>query len=397
MPADGQSRTTKPDITPIEKALLGVPLRAMHRILPGTIAVVVIGLLSSGLSRFIGETILGFETSPISVVMTALIIGLILGNTIALPSFFAPGINFAMKKLLRLGIIFLGIRLSIGEVLRLGVIGLPIVAGCILGALVITTLINRTMHLPSKLGALIAVGTSICGVSAIVATGPAIKANDEEITYAVSVITVFGIFATLVYPPLSKLIFSGDHVRAGLFLGTAIHDTSQVTGAGLAYSQMFGVSDTLNVATVTKLVRNIFMGLLIPIFGVVYGRDSGGADPRSIHSTKKSIFSVIPLFILGFILFAFVRTAGDMTVASSGRAFGIFEETDWSGLHGGIKQAAVYLLVFALAGVGLRTRFRNFKALGFKPFIVGLVAAVAVGVISFGMISILGALVTIQM
>ena len=120
MPETGAPKDGKAVIKPIEKNLFGVPFRSIHRLIPGVIAVVVIGLISTWLSGFIGETVMGFEKSPISVVMTALIIGLILGNTIELPKLFLPGLTFAMKKLLRLGIIFLGIRLSIGEVLKLG-------------------------------------------------------------------------------------------------------------------------------------------------------------------------------------------------------------------------------------------------------------------------------------
>ena len=97
----------------------------------------------------------------------------------------------------------------------------------------ITALIGRWLKLPSRLATLIAVGTSICGVSAIVATGPAIEAEDEEVAYAVATITIFGILATFLYPYLAHALFGQNATAAGLFIGTSIHDTSQVTGAAL--------------------------------------------------------------------------------------------------------------------------------------------------------------------
>ena len=372
----------------LQNALFGVPFRRLFSLVPGTALAVVLGLASMKLSQLLGVRIMGFEKSPFSTVMVALIVGLIIRNLLPIPSLMQPGITFVVKKVLRLGIILLGIRLSIGEVLRLGVLGLPIVVGCITGAVALTTLLNRMMKLPERLGTLIAVGTSICGVSAIVAAGPAINARDEEVAYAVSVITVFGIIATLAYPACAHLIFNGDPVRAGLFLGTAIHDTSQVTGAGLVYSQFFDQPEALNVATVAKLVRNIFMGLVIPVLAMRYSTKSssrGRFNPRKL----------IPLFVFGFIFCAGLRSAGDLSLRASGRAFVLLDEEIWTFVCGTVKTWAVALLVFALAGVGLNTRFGQVRKLGLKPFAVGLGAALGVGVISFGLITLLGAFVSV--
>jgi len=348
--------------------------------------------LSKWLGEFIGVDLLGFDKSPISPVMVALLLGLILGAILAIPKSFTPGFRFAVKKILRLGIILLGIRLTIFDVFKLGLIGIPIVVICILGALLITTTINKRLKLPERLGTLIAVGTSICGVSAILATGPAIDAEDKETAYAVAVITVFGIMATLFYPYLVNELFAGNAVSAGLFLGTAIHDTSQVVGSASVYADVFAQPLALDVATVTKLVRNVFMVLVIPFMAYYYGRRTNDQSPSADKKTK--FLKLLPLFILGFLALAVLRSLGDAGINLSASAFGIWNAESWGSLISTVKSWASNFLVIALAGVGLSTDFQSFKGLGIKPFIVGLGAALAVGVISYVAISLLGSYVT---
>jgi uncharacterized integral membrane protein (TIGR00698 family) len=335
---------------------------------------------------------MGLDKSPISAGMVAILVGLILNNLVALPKLLKPGFTFAVKKVLRLGIVLLGIRLSIFDVLELGALGVPLVILCIGSALVFTSLLNRWLGLPQRLGTLIAVGTSICGVSAIVATGPAIDAEEEEVTYAVAVITLFGIVATLLYPYAANGLFAGDPTRAGLFLGTAVHDTSQVTGAALVFAETFSLPRALDVATVTKLVRNVFMVAVIPLMTLHYSRES--ARRRQIAEKKMRLVDLLPLFVIGFLLCAGIRSLGDAGVNTGGTAFGVLDSPSWSGLYSLVKQWAVRLLVVALAGVGLNTSFGVLKGLGIRPFLVGLGAAAVVGVVSFTAIAAAAAFFT---
>lgn len=371
-----------------EKNLLGVTVDQIPHLLPGLLATALLAWLSLWLSEYIGVTLMGFEKSPISAVMMAILLGLIMGNIVPLPESLKPGFKFAVKKILRLGIILLGIRLSVFDVFRLGALGVPIVVLCILGALFFTTCLNKWLRLPERLGTLIAVGTSICGVSAIVATGPAIEAKDEEVTYAVAVITIFGILATLVYPYAANTIFAGDPVKAGLFLGTSVHDTSQVTGSALVFADVFSLPRALDVATVTKLVRNVLMAAVIPLMAFYYARKTAGQGDFAVKKTR--VARLLPLFIFGFLICAVLRSIGDAGVNAGGSAFGLWDSAAWKSIYGFIKQWAVNFLVVALAGVGLSTSFRILKGLGIKPFIVGLGAALMVGVVSFVTISLLG-------
>jgi uncharacterized integral membrane protein (TIGR00698 family) len=387
--------TTQPTrkMSALERNLLGVSINHIPSLLPGLLAAVLLAWLSIWLSDFIGETLLGFDKTPISAVMLAILLGLIIGAVVPLPKVLGPGLSFTVKKVLRLGIILLGIRLTIFDVFRLGAYGVPIVLFCIIGALLVATRINNWLKLPERLGALIAVGTSICGVSAIVATGPAIDAEEEEVAYAVAVITIFGLFATIVYPYLTNAIFASEALSAGLFLGTSVHDTSQVVGAAKVYADVFSAPRALDVATVTKLVRNVFMAIVIPFIALYYSRRA--QEQGEFSGTKISFLKLLPLFIVGFLALAMIRSIGDAGINTGGSAFGLWDSSAWKDVHGFVKSWAENLLVVALAGVGLSTNFRAFKGLGIKPSLAGLGAALVVGIVSYIAISLLGSLVSL--
>ena len=371
-----------------EKNLLGRPLGELHLILPGVVAAIVLAWLGNWMSNFIGVNLMGFQKTPVSGVMMAILLGLIVGNLFPLPVWIKPGVAFAGTRILRLGIILLGIGLSVFDLFKLGALGIPIVVVCILGALFVTTRLNDWLKLPPRLGTLIAVGTSICGATAIAATGPAIDAEDEEVAYGIAVITVFGITAMLVYPYLADVLFAANPVEAGLFLGTAIHESSHVTGAGLLFSEFLMLPSGLDVATVAKLVRNVLMAVVIPVMSIYYARKT---DSQAGAATKKTSFTkLFPLFILGFLALAIARSIGDAWVISSGQAFGIWDNAAWQNIVNTLKTWAPNFLTVALAGIGLSTNFHSIKGLGLKPFYVGLGASAAVGIVSFAAISILG-------
>ncbi len=388
------------DISRWEDFLLGVPLRSAHVLIPGLSLAVLLWLAAEWLSGFIGLDLMGLGTSPVSAIMLAILLGMILRNSIKLPDFFELGIRFTLAKVLRFGIILLGMRLSLFAAMKIGLWGIPVIAACILSGLVVTTLVARRIGLSHRLGTLIAVGTSICGASAIVATGPIIKAKEEEVTYAVACITIFGIAAMFVYPLLAPSLFSGD-TQIGLFLGTSIHETAQVAGSGLIFDQLNpGASPPVaDVSITTKLVRNIFMSLVIPIMAILYARREArmAADARRMErKVGVSPLSVFPLFILGFIAAIVIRTAGDAGLTGGGLALGLLDESGWNELVGFAAMAAKSMLAIAMAGVGLGCDFGKLRRLGLKPFMVGIAAAIVVGVTSLLVINLMGNLMTIS-
>lgn len=356
------------------------------KIIPGLLLAVVITIIAFQLTKGIA-VLLDLKKSPVSAIMLAIVLGIIIRNVIHIPQSFQPGIGFGLKKLLRLGIILMGIRLSIFDVLKIGAFSTGIVILCIATGIFLTLFITSRLHLSERLGTLIGVGTGICGASAIVATGPAIEAKEEEVAYAVGTITIFGIIAMFLYPYLSHLLLSLSHVESGIFMGTSIHETAQVAGAGIIYDQLWiGSSQAINptgadVAIVTKLVRNAFMALAIPLMAFIYIKRN-----RETCGQKISIIKLFPVFILGFIAMAIVRSLGDYLVVTKE----IFWNAEgWTECYSFLKQWAGYFLAVAMAGVGLGTDIKKLRQLGAKPFVVGLFAALSVGVISVILIKIL--------
>ena len=351
---------------------------SIYRIFPGVFFSFIIAYAGIYISKFIGSEVLNLNKSPISPIMLSIIIGLIIGNIITIPSIFSEGIKFSLKFILRLGIICLGIRLGLLDILKVGVIGVPLIIACIIISILLVKYFCKFLDVPSKIGSLIAVGTSICGASAIVATSPAINANKEEVTYAIANITIFGIIAMFIYPFLAHYLFNGDELSVGLFLGTSIHETAQVAGAGLIYAEQYRSPTTMDIATITKLVRNISMIIVIPFISYLYLKNN--VDKKNV---KPSILSMFPLFIIGFIFMGLIRSVGDYGIQSADQAFGMLSDYQWQSIINYIKLLAEYSLAIAMAAVGVSTNLVSLRSLGIRPFYVGFSAALSVGFVSY--------------
>lgn len=367
-------------------------------IAPGLAAALAVMFAGFWLADVLGAAMLAARglagASPISGVPVAIVLGLALRNLLPLPPGLAPGLRFCTTTLLRLGIVLVGIKLSVVEMARLGVAGVPVVLVAIATGLVFVTWFNRLLGLPPRLGTLIAAGTSICGVTAIVSTAPAIEADEREVAYAVANVVAFGLFGMLVYPYLAHALLPGS-AAIGLFLGTAVHDTSQVVGAALTYRQIYADDAVLRVATVTKLTRNLFLAAVIPLLTWWHARERGGPGGRA--SSAASWRALVPTFVLGFVGMAVLRSIGDAMLGSGGRALLVWDREAWSALTSfiGDTAGARWLLGTAMAAVGLNTSFHVFRGVGLKPFAVGMAGALVVGGAGFVMALLLGRYVTL--
>jgi len=342
----------------------------LKSIVPGVVLALVFCLFSQGINNVLAIEIFGTPKSPISTVLIAILLGILMGNAFTPRPGMMVGLDFTQQYILKLGIIFLGIRLSFSDFIKFGSIAIPLIIICILGVLILVKLLIKKVPISSKMSYLIAIGTSVCGATAIVATAPVINAKKSEVAYAIANITLFGVIAMLVYPYFAEWYFDGAALNAGLFLGTSIHETSQVAAAGLIYDQQFNSPETLNVATVTKLIRNTFLVILIPLFAFLYNRGE-------LKGQNYSILNIFPYFVLGFIGMIIVRNLGDQLFPTGNN-----NHEMWVNLIGYLKTLATVFLTMAMAAVGISINLGELKSMGYKPFVVGLIAAITVGIIS---------------
>ena len=345
-------------------------LQYLKAIFPGVVLALVFCLFSTGINNLLAIEIFGTPKSPISTVLIAILLGILMGNAFTPRPGMMIGLDFTQQYILKLGIIFLGIRLSFEEFITFGTIAIPLIICCILGVLILVKLLIKKVPITSKMSYLIAIGTSVCGATAIVATAPVINAKKTEVAYAIANITLFGVIAMIVYPYFAEWYFDKDKLKTGLFLGTSIHETSQVAAAGLIYDQQFNSPETLNVATVTKLIRNTFLVILIPLFAFLYNRGE-------LKRQNYSILSIFPYFVIGFIGMIILRNIGDQLFITGSNSYIV-----WINLIEYFKTLATVFLTMAMAAVGISINLSELKSMGYKPFIVGLIAAITVGIIS---------------
>ena len=342
----------------------------IKRIFPGVTLALIFFLFSQGINNVLAIEIFGTPKSPISTVLIAILLGILMGNAFTPRPGMMLGLDFTQQYILKLGIICLGIRLSFEEFIKFGSIAIPLIIVCIIGVLILIKLLIKKVSISSKMSYLIAIGTSVCGATAIVATAPVINAKKTEIAYAIANITLFGVIAMIAYPYFAEWYFNNEDLKAGLFLGTSIHETSQVAAAGLIYDQQFNSPETLNVATVTKLIRNTFLVIMIPLFAFLYNRGE-------VKNKSYSIFDIFPYFVLGFIGMILVRNVGDQIFSNENENYFI-----WMNTIEYLKILATTFLTMAMAAVGISINLSELKSMGYKPFVVGFIAAVTVGIIS---------------
>lgn len=278
-----------------------------------------------------------------------------------------PGLKFTSKKILKLAIILLGASLNIATILMVGRNSLLVMLFTLATCFGLGYISGRLLKLNWKMSNLISAGTGICGGSAIAAIAPVIDADDLDIAFGMSATFLFDMVMIVLFPIFGKAMGLTD-VMYGLWAGTAVNDTSSVVAAGFAFSEMAG-----EYATMVKLTRTLAIIPTVIIFALINIRLKKKAGEASKDAKiNVSVKSIFPWFILGFLAMALVNSLGLIPAT-------------WSDI---MKELSKFLMVAALAAIGLNTDFRQMKKAGPAPMIHGfiislLVVLVAIGVIGF--------------
>jgi uncharacterized integral membrane protein (TIGR00698 family) len=330
------------------------PLRPTARTLvPGIAAAVVVAVFATGVGR-----VIPLVGAPVIAIVTGLLVAAIRRPSPNL----APGLAFTGRKVLQGSIVVLGLELSFHQVLAANERSLPVLLGTLLAALAMAWVAGRALGIRPDVTTLVGVGTAICGASAIAATDSVIEADPADVSYSVATIFCFNIVAVLSFPAMGHLLGLSQH-SFGLWAGTAINDTSSVVAASSIYGHT-----AATYGVVVKLTRSL---AIIPVtLGIALWRNRtvsrGGPDGPSARRAGFSLRQIFPLFVVAFVGAVLLDTVG-LVPAS------------W---HGGLSDAATWMITAALAAIGLSTEISQVRRAGARPLALGAILWITVGLTS---------------
>jgi len=304
---------------------------------PGLVLTAGVAGLAFALRRIPGVAIL----SPM---ILATLMGMVLQNVFGTPAWAKPGVTFSLKRVLRIGIMLLGVQLMASQVAQVGVAGVAVIVATLIATFTFTKWLGGVMGVDAKLAELIGAGTSICGASAVIATNTVTRGSDENVTYAVACVTVFGSLSMLLYPLLPGLLHLSP-AAFGLWSGASIHEIAQVVAAAFQDGDHAG-----EIGTVAKLTRVMMLApVVITLGAVAMRRAAHAADPSA-----SRVAPPMPWFVLGFIAIVILNSIVTIPV----------------GAKASIALGTTFLLSMALAAMGMETDFRKLRAEGAKPLLL---------------------------
>lgn len=306
------------------------------------------------------------------------VISILLGMVIALlwtpGETFKPGVGFTSKKVLQAAVVLLGFGLNLNVVLQTGKQSLPIIVCTIATSLVVAFVLHKLLHIDGNISTLIGVGSSICGGSAIAATAPVIHADDDEVAQAISVIFFFNVLAALLFPLLGQAIgFDTTSGEAfGIFAGTAVNDTSSVTAAASTWDSMWNLgSQTLDKAVTVKLTRTLAIIPITLVLSLLQARKAGKAQGGF------KLKNAFPMFILWFICASVITTI----CTSLGVPATLFSP---------LKELSKFLIIMAMAAIGLNSNIVKLVKSGGKPLLLGACCWAGITAVSLLMQHVMG-------
>jgi len=329
---------------------------------PGILLLAGVGYAGKSLEKFLNTYAKAHHwTFPnIEYVLWAILIGLVISNVLAVPKIFQPGIA-TYEFWLKVGIVLLGSRFVLADVLKLGGISLTLVIIEISLSLVLMHALGRAFHLTPKLTSLLAVGSSICGVSAIIAAQGAIDADEQDSTFAISAVLALGALALFSFPLIGHSLHLSDG-SFGLWAGLGVDNTAEATATGALYSDAAG-----KVAVLAKTARNAMIGFVVLAYAIYWAkRGQAGA----VGNKAGFLWRKFPKFVLGFLAISLLVSLHTFT---KDQVISLGNLSRWA-----------FLLTFA--GVGLRTNFRQLSKQGLRPFVVGALGEVLIAALTLGLV-----------
>ena len=333
------------------------------RLVPGIALLVAVGYAGKLLEKNVGAYAKAHHwTFPnIEYVLWAILIGLLISNTVGVPQIFRAGVA-TYEFWLKAGIVLLGSRFLLGDVLKLGGVSLALVAIEISGAIAFMIFLGRAFGLRPKLTSLLAVGSAVCGVSAIIAAQGAIDADEEDSSFAIAAILALGALSLFTFPLIGHALHLSDHAY-GLWAGLAVDNTAEATAAGALYSDAAG-----KLAVLAKTTRNAMIGFVVLAFAIYW---ASRGEAKTVANKAAFVWQKFPKFVLGFLLISVLAT------------YQFFSKEQITALANLSRWA--FLLTFA--GVGLRTNFREMRKQGLRPFAVGAIGEVVIAIFTLVLVA----------
>jgi uncharacterized integral membrane protein (TIGR00698 family) len=330
-------------------------------LIPGTLLLFAIGLAGKALESLGIFLRAHHHYFPrIEYVLWAIILGLLISNTLKLPAIFRPGIA-TYELWLKLGIVLVAAKFVLADVLRIGGMSLGLVAIELILSLTVMTILGRIFGLPPKLTSLLAIGSSICGVTAIMAAQPAIDADEQDTTTAIAAILALGALALFSFPLIGHFLHMGQQPY-GIWAGLAVDNTAEATVAGAIYGDIAG-----RFAILAKTARSAFIGFVVLGYAIYWA-----AQGKAARVERKALFlwQKFPKFILGFMA---ISVLASLHFFSAGQLTSLGNLSKWAFLP-------------AFAGVGLRTQLRDLVTQGWRPILVGVLGEIFIALITLGMV-----------
>ena len=314
------------------------------------------GLIFAFIVTYVGF-IIHWRYDTVSPLVASLIIGVLIGNVGVIPKSFAPGQKFASKKVLRFGIVLLGTQLAASQVIDLGGRELIVVLGVVAFTFLGTIWLGPKLGVSKTLALLIATGFSICGASAVAAMEGVVEADEEEVTYAIALVTLCGSLAIVLLPLLRNLVGLQDAHMFGAWVGASVHDVAQVVATAST-----GGKDAAEAAIVVKLSRVVLLAPLVTIMALWVKRGKSGFTAKA----SQSKVNIMPLFVFGFLVMIAIRTSGVIP-------------TDWLSP---LKKIEQWCLAVALVGLGSDVKIAKLFKVGGKPLLLAAISWGSIAVVS---------------